>query len=453
MLGLTGERDREYPEYQPQEVIKMKKTLKSIVAAILALVVLLCSMPAFAAEEGETVKWYGTCSRSDEYYCAGELEEGKVEFNEDIPDSIFYTFDAAEEGYYLLTRENGWLAFFEPQEIKSDGYYGEKYGEVNIGIISETGHFADLYYLEEGEHIFGVTYGEGTASPSSLAECGGFSFGYCGKEVVDLGFDEYALNDYIIDTIRWDEYSGVESGYPYYLYMSGVSVIFEPEKTVTVDRNAFSLVSQEELKEGANNFTIRFLGYEENVTITAYPLSHFIESAELSNVEKNLDVMFYYDGSFKPSEIFEGEHVTVTFTDGTKKECVIDVYNSAEIEFDNGRIYTIDVGYASNFDDPKNPGCSIYIQFSYEDIIGNYVCNVKQVSDKENLEWLMDKIELNTKWEIENIKHAFNDIFMSSSPIEFFDNINVFVSVFIINLSDILDNISTELDMFLKCVA
>jgi len=430
----------------------MKKTLKSIIAATLALAMLLCSVPAFAAEEGETVKWYGTWSHTDEYYYEGELEEGETKFDENIPDSVYYTFNAEEEGYYVLTRENGWLAFFEPAEIKEDGFYGEKYSDVNIGIMSETGHFADMFYLEEGEHIFGVTYGEGTASPTSLAECGGFSFEYFGKEVVDLEFDEYALNDYIINSIRWDEYSDVESGYPYYLYMSGVSVIFETEKTVTVDRNAFSLVSQEELKEGANDFTIRFLDYEENVTITAYPLSHFIESAELSNVEKNLDVMFYYDGSFKHSENFEGEYVTVTFTDGTKKEYVINEFNSAEIEFDNGRIYTVDVGYASKFDDPKNPECSIYIQFSYEDIIGNYECNAEMVSYRENLKWFINNVELNTKWQIKNIKYAFENLLMSASPLEFIDNVSIFVSELSVNLNVIIENLTEEIDMFLACV-
>ncbi|MBQ7122547.1 MAG: hypothetical protein IJO03_09830 [Clostridia bacterium] len=431
----------------------MKKTMKSIIAATLALVMLLCSVPAFAALPEETVKWYDTWTISNKYHYAGELKEGETRFDKDIPDSVYYTFDVSEEGFYMLTRENGWLAFFEPEEIKDDGYYGEKYGDVDIGIIKETGLFADLYYLEEGQHIFGVTYGEGTASPTSLAECGGFSFEYCGKEVVDLEFDEYALDDYIIDSIRWDEYSGVESGYSYYLYMNGVTLVFETGKKVTVGRTAFSLISQEALKEGKNDFTIRFLDYKEDITINAYPLSHFIESAELSNVEKNLDVMFYYDGSAKYNEYFEGEYITVTFTDGTKKKCLINEYNYAEIEFDNGRVYDIDVGYASKFDDPKNPECFVYIQFSNDDIIGWYECNVKTASLKENIEWLRYNIDRGTYWEIERIKNAFIEIFLFDSALELMNNINDFVSVFIGNATEILDCVNEEIDAFAEYLA
>lgn len=429
----------------------MKKTFKSIIAASLALVMLLCSVPAFAAEHSETVKWYETWSRSDEYYYEGELQEGTVEFDEDIPDSVYYTFKASKEGYYMLTRENGWLAFFEPTEIKTDGYYGEKYCDVDIGIISENGYFADLFYLEEGEHIFGVTYGEGTASPTSLAECGGFSFEYCGKEVVDLAFDEYALDDYIIHSIRWDEYSGVENAYSYYLYMDGVTIIFDSGKSVSVDRDSYSIISQEKLKEGANDFTIRFLDYEEDVTITAYPLSHFIEYAELSNAE-DINVEFYYDGSYKGCDSFEGEYVTVTFADGTKKECLVNEYNSTEIEFDNGRVYDIDVGYATRFDDPKNPECIVYIQFSYEDVIGSYKCNAETVSYRENLDWFIDNVKEGTKWQFKDIGSAFEKVMMSASVFEFADNISMFVSELVINMNSIIENVSEETEMFLACV-
>lgn len=428
----------------------MKKTLKSIIAATLVLVILLCSVPVFAAEHSETIKWYGTWSQSDEYYYEGELQQDKVEFDEDIPNSIYYTFSASEDGYYLLTRENGWLAFFEPEEIRTDGYYGEKYCDVDIGIISENGYFADLFYLEEGEHIFGVTYGEGTASPTSLAECGGFSFEYCGKEVTDLGFGENTLELIADCDVLYNEHSSEYERVPYAARLDDVTVTFSGGNTVKLDENRYDMYSENELIEGENTVTFEFLGYEEDAEITLCPVSQFIKSVEIGNIEKHTEVKEFYDGSFEYyNDGFIDEKVTVTFTDGTKTSCTIEPFGFNEIELPNGRKYHLGVSYEKE-DNNAETSLYIFVLLEYNCNIAVYECDVKQATTKENLDLLDSNIENSTYWEINNIKDLFYETFVFESVFELADNINTFISSLIINLTVILEFVNAELDLFIE---
>ncbi|MBQ3045941.1 MAG: hypothetical protein IJD49_08325 [Clostridia bacterium] len=422
----------------------MKKTMKSIIAATLALVMLLCSVPAFAAGADETVKWYWWEDNYHEYHYEGVLEEGTVEFGKDTPEYIYYTFDAQEEGYYLMTEENEWLGAIMPEEIKNGSFYGEIYCDEHIGKIAETGDFASLWYLEEGEHIIGFYLGGGTGSPSTLAECGGFSLEYCGKEITDLEFDENSLDGLVIDyDLCFNEHSGREDEY-HMSDVDGVTVTFSGGKSITVDDNGYYVYPQGEIKEGVNEFEVDFLGYKENITVIAYSLSHYIKSAELNNVEKYTDIKMLYDCNYEYNGDFSGETVTVTFADGTKKNYVLDEFNGAEIKLDNGRKYYIDVYYTFNLTE-----CDLHISFGFYETLCKYECNVEQASFKENLEWFKFNIEHGTYWNVRNIREAFNNIFDVDSPFELINNIAVFADVLIVNTSVILDFVSTELGMLI----
>lgn len=431
----------------------MKKTMKSIIAATLALVMLFCSVPAFAAGADETVKWYWWEDNYHEYHYEGELEEGAVEFRADIPDHIYYTFEAKEEGYYLFAAENSWLYMAAPEEIKDGCFYGEEYADEHIGEIAETDDFASLYYLEAGEHIFGVTYGEGTGSPSTLAECGGFSFEYCGKEVTDLSFGENSLENLVIGLdIVYDEHSSAENEVPYGAFIDDVTVTFSSGKSIIISDNGYAVTAQSNIKEGSNNVRIKFLDYEEDAVITVCPVSHFIKSVELSNVEKYMDVKVYYDGTREYyGDYFIGETVTVTFTDGTKKTCEIDPFGFTKIEFPNGREYYLDASYESVNDDGTS--LNIVVSLNYRCDIAGYECNVEQASAKENFELLKYNIEHGTYWEISNIRYAFFDVFEFDSIFEFINNVNIFISTFIANSNIILDYVNGELDAFIKSAA
>ena len=426
----------------------MEKTMKSIIAATLALVMLLCSVPAFAAGADETVKWYWWEDNYHEYHYEGVLEEGTVEFGKDTPEYIYYTFDAQEEGYYLMTEENEWLGAIMPEEIKNGSFYGEIYCDEHIGKIAETGDFASLWYLEEGEHIIGFYLGGGTGSPSTLAECGGFSFEYCGKEVSDLTFDENSLEGLVLNCdLRINEHSGRENEY-YMADIDGVTVTFSGGKTVTVDDNGYYVYPQDKIKEGANELEVELLGYKEDITVTAYPLSHFISSAQLVNVENHTDIKMFYDYGYECDGDFSGETVTVTFADGTKKNYALDEFGGADITLDNGREYYIDVYYSFDLNE-----CDLYISFGYYETLCKYECNVEQASVKENLEWLKFNVEHGTYWERSRIKYAFFDIFESDSAFELMNNINDFIAIFIGNAAAILDYVNGEFDVFIKTIA
>lgn len=423
----------------------MKKTMKSIIAATLALVMLLCSVPAFAAEPAETVKWYWWEDNYHEYHYEGELKEGTVEFDKDTPEFIYYTFEAQEEGYYLMSLENEWLGAIMPEEIKNGCFYGEIYSDEHIGKIAGTDSFATLWHVEKGEYIIGFFVGGGTGSPSTIAECGGFSIEYCGKEVTDLSFEESSLENLILDCdLRFDEYSGKENAY-YMFDIDGVEITFDAGKVVAVDDNGYSLISKNTIKEGTNDFTVTFLGYEEDISVTAYDLAHFVKSAELSNPEKYTDIKMFYNGDYQYNDDFSGETVMITLADDSKITCELDEFGYAKITLDNGREYFIDVYYSFNWTE-----CDLYISFDYYgDTLGKYECNVEQASVKENSEALKNNIEHGTYWEISRIKYAICDIFESASALELMDSINDFISIFIGNATAILGYVSSELVMFL----
>lgn len=427
----------------------MKKTLKSIIATTLALVMLLCCVPAFAAEPAETVKWYWWEDNYNEYHYEGELEEGEVEFYEGIPDFIYYTFNAAEEGYYLFVTENDWLYMSLPEEIKDGCFYNEEYADEHIGRIDGTGDFASLHYLEAGEHILGVTFGNGTGSPSSLAEYGGFSFEYCGKEVVDLSFGENTLELITECDFAYNEHSQEYERVPYSARLDDVTVTFSSGNTVVLDKNKYDMYSESNLAKGKNTVTFEFLGYEETAEITVCNISQFVKSVEISNLEKHIDVKEYYDGTYEfYSDYFIGETVIVTFTDGTKASCTIEPFGFNEIELPNGRKYHLNVSYEKEYDDAKAP-MYIIVSLEYNCNIADYECNIKQATAKENLNLLDLIIENGTSWEINTIKNAFFEMFVFESVSEFAGNINSFLSLLVANLTVILEFVNAELDLFI----
>lgn len=428
----------------------MKKTMKSIIAATLALAMLLCSVPAFAAQPEDTVKWYLWKDTYKEYRYEGDLEEGVVEFYEDIPDYVYYTFNA-EEGYYLFTTESDWLYMATPEEIKDGCFYGEEYADEYVGKVDGTGNYARLHYLEEGEHILGVTFGGGTGSYSSLAEYGGFTFEYCGKEVTDLSFGENTLE--LIDgcDVAYNEHSNEYERVPYAARLDDVTVTFSGGNTVKLDENRYDMYSENNLIEGENNVTFEFLGYEEDAEITLCSVSKFVESVELSNIEKHKDVKEYYDGSFDcyNDDFFFGETVTVTFTDGTKASCKIEPFGFNKIELPNGRKYHLGVSYEKE-DIGTETALNIFVSLNYNCNIAVYECNVKQATAKENLDRLDSNIENGTYWEINTIKDSFREIFVFESVFELADNVYTFISSLVVNLTAVLEFVNAELDMFIE---
>ena len=148
----------------------MKKTFKTIVAAVLCLIMSFGAFSAFAAEN-TIVTWY-----DDAFYYGGELQLGKnnIEVNNDK--YVYYNFNAENGGYYEISYPDA----IEDNEVavvwnleKNGGYYYQE-----DGILNDLD--SCLFFFDEGDVnlgiIFAVEYEEKNAD---------VSIEYLGSEITD----------------------------------------------------------------------------------------------------------------------------------------------------------------------------------------------------------------------------------------------------------------------------
>lgn len=344
----------------------MKKTLKSIIAALLATLTMFSGVTAFAAANTENQLEWDFYGETYHYDYAGELKEGENEIVYDGSDYIYYTFDVQNTGYYSMTYDYRDADFYIeiPQKVENSIAYNTissmNYGENHIS--------GSLFYLEKGEQIIGLDI-------YYVSDATKLTVDYLGEEITSidttkedliLGSDIYCYNDEI-------------EGYLYEI-ASDINITFSSGKSIT--KYYFDGSIENKIKKGENIITIWICDKKYNLNVNVELVTDYIESVEISNIEDYLYFKSYYN-SFDYPEPF-GETLTVTFKDGTTEEVSIGIDDNFTLP--NGS--EVWFGFGFTFENDK-PFFDVYIA---DTIVKSYECTEIQADFNENKDKLNSNI-------------------------------------------------------------
>ncbi len=302
----------------------MKKTVKTLIAAFLALTVALCSIPAFAFQHGEIVGWEDEIGTyQDPYAYTGEMTEGTA-YYEAYERANCCKLNVEKEGFYLFT------------------YDAEKVSEIAISSSSRNGHptgWADvLYSTQPGKALAYITNAETYAGFCVEYGVTGAEIGveYYDVEISDIAFKDGAFDEliYSADFELTDKADTVKM-------VLDAEVTFENGEVFTLERGDFTVEADEDIYKGEYAATVRYHNYGEDATIDVKLVTDYIAKVEIENIEDYLYVEEYYNGEWVSgfaNEKFDNEKITITYHNGTTQ--VIeehDVYDY--ILLPNGRFY------------------------------------------------------------------------------------------------------------------
>lgn len=302
----------------------MKKTLKTIVAAVLCLIMSFGAFSAFAAEN-TIVTWY-----DDAFYYGGELQLGKnnIEVNNDK--YVYYNFNAENGGYYEISYPDA----IEDNEVavvwnleKHGGYYFQE-----DGILNDLD--SCLFFFDEGDVnlgiIFAVEYEEKNAD---------VSIEYLGSEITDIAFDK-GIDYPLINNI--DVIPCYYSENEYYIYINDFDLVFDSGKTKAFDfyyMNTFECNVGGSLKKGENTFVINFEGKEFTKNLSVAEATDYVEKIEL--ISDSVKVIKYYNNDY--DENLDSEF-RIVYKDGSTVTAKID--EEIDLKTGNPDTYTLVCRYS-----------------------------------------------------------------------------------------------------------
>lgn len=334
----------------------MKKTLKAILAAALAVIMMIPCISGFAANE--TLAWF-FYDYLYTYDYAGEITVGTTAIPADASDYIWYSFDVPEAGFYYIHYDysdlDAWFGVPESFEGLSAT------NEANCIYHSPDDGDGKIYYFEAGKTIVGfdLYYYEENSS---------FETEFLGAEITEVKPQYDLIYDY---DIYEDEYMGeiicdVEADFD--ITFSGGETISEYYLPCTTESAVVA---------GENTFKTEILDKEYEFTANVYYVTDYVESVEISNLEDYLYVYEYYNGTDYEYPIYET--IKATFKDGSTY--TVSIYEEDYIRLPNGR----EVGFGFDFDSNPNGEYQLYVYVA-GDCFGTYDCEVVEASAGQNLD-------------------------------------------------------------------
>lgn len=367
-----------------------KKTLKAIFAAALAVIMLIPGISVFAANDTLVWDFYG-----DEYIYdyAGEITLGTTEVPEDASDFIWYSFDVQEEGFYYIhfNQENMNAWFGIPESFEGNTAYNE------AEFIRQSDENADgsIYYLEAGKTLVGFDL-------FYLGENAAFETEYLGNEITEVkpqydliyGYDIYGYEYMGINEVEME---------------AGFDLTFSGGKTIEL--YYLCGTSDSALVSGENTVKVKIYDKEYETAVNVYYVEDYVESVELSNIEKYLYVYEYYNEIDYEYPRFET--IKVTFKDGSTY--TVQINEDGVITLPNGRSVSFFLNYSET--DIGNYYFDIYVGGT---CLVSLECEVKTVSVDENI----DKLSQATQHHISDaayyLRRAF-EVAFEDGFIGFFD--------------------------------
>lgn len=381
----------------------MKRTLKTIIAVILAAIIAAGSISAFAAEEKITLDFYGD---KYEYISKGTLAEG--ENNLSVKgDNIFlyYEFEAEKDGYYLFNYLLDEIIDFVVFEKNSTGKY-----EAEDSLEYEYLMFRDentansdlenhLYLLEEGTYIVMIDkWDENIESAKITAE-------YEGAELTGFDF-EGGVKFNLIPNYNigwWEEDNGDRI---YELDPGKTTLTFDSGKSYDVYLYSLDFRYDGDITEGEYDITVEFGCKNFEKTISVYDITHDVKSIEVKNFDKYDTVKKFYDGCLNYD--FTGLEFVIEFANGKKETIVSDGYNMMGIDLQNGNPAYIFLIY--DYETDENGNVYFSIRLSDHEFV-NLPVKAEDATKSENAMHLSQENINVIRDEFYSLKWSFEDIF------------------------------------------
>ena len=338
-----------------------KKTLKAILAAALAVIMVIPCFSAFAANNTLTWNFYGT---DYTYDYAGEMTLGTTAIPDDASDFIWYSFDVPEEGFYLIRYNyvnlDAWFGI--PEDYEGTTAYNEK------PYLSYEEEYIDgsIYFIEAGKTIvaFDIYLSEENAA---------FETEFLGSEITEVKPHEDLIYNY-------DVYDYEYMGEIYCDLTTDVDITFSNGFTVT--EYYLEGTTEKALVAGENTFKTTLFNKDYEFNANVYYITDYVESVEIENY---LHIYSYYYGEdyFYPW----GELLKVTFKDGSTY--TVNTNYSDVITLPNGR--EVSFGFDVSSDNSGNYYMDVYVGGTS---FASYKCEYENTSVEENI-FIMTEISKN----------------------------------------------------------
>ena len=320
----------------------MKKTIKSIFTAVLAVVMTLSSLTVFAAEENQKIKWdYNDTKIYLEYAGVFDKKTTVKPQKDNQKYQVYYDLDIQQSGYYLVSvkHSGSYFSIEFPEKFES----GVAYGRLYKCLIENSGEITDTQKIiccfSAGKTVMGV---------SCLNTDLEISIEYLDKEITDFQVEQEDLDNVILG---YNEVVAADGGNLLFLthdmtdiYEGRYSncfrakIVFSSGKVYDIGNMGLAYrVKDGKLKEGKNTITFLMaeeLGINKEFELTAYPPTYYIKDIEISNLDEFKTVKINEDGFVYGSP--EKLEMTVTYADGTKETFTSGTWDGF-IELNNGK--------------------------------------------------------------------------------------------------------------------
>ena len=396
----------------------MKRT-KTIIALILALLMLLGCVSAFAAE-GTEIKWKAFDDEGVEV-CT-RLADLSVGTNTvAISDNGLYYFDISdlENGYYILEiTDNVFDGIVIPE--KKDGIY-EGWGKGNAEYITSD---YMIFHIEESDDVMiALAYGKSEAVVLELE--------YCGEEITSIDFSGENYDELILYYDISEYYLDGE-----YLVKLDADVNFLNGKTIELNDEYFYFTADEELKSGENTVKFKFADYEQEEILNVSLITDYISDVDIE-FKNDSPIYVYYDGREDIGSL--DYKIIVTFADGTKQ--TYDDGYSADVTLSNGRKVEVFCGFSFS-----EENSDVYITISVGDYeFGKVKCKIEKTSLPDNIKLFRENME----WHAYDIKSVF-DCFVSELKGGNIENISEAFSLLTVDILWYIETVYEEVINFIK---
>ncbi len=335
----------------------MKKTLKTLLALLLAATTVLGCITAYAAEETNELVWdyYGT---EYIYDIAGEITAGTNILTSPEDSYYFcYEFNIEESGYYTVGFSDysfdGWIGV--PKE--ADGFAAKDEADY-LYFTNEDRRSQFTYKLDEGKNYI-------CFDAYTMFENQNFEVIYQGESIESIRYENSLLLNRDV-----------------YFYEEACEIHADAEATFSSgNTTTFSYLYAEApygYKEGASTVKYTYFGESIDVEIDVMLITDIIKDVEIANVEDYLNTKVYYDGyeGYLPM----GETVTFTFSDGSKFESVYESYNDNYINLPDGS----EIYYCIYTGRDNDGNITLYVESAGTDVKA-YDCKESKATFDENL--------------------------------------------------------------------
>ncbi|MBQ2903466.1 MAG: hypothetical protein IJE48_03625 [Clostridia bacterium] len=307
----------------------MKKA-KSVIAAMLAVIMAVCMIPfASALEVGDTITWTYDNTDGMEYAYAGTLFASNEMTNEG--DYSVYSYSPRSSGYYSIESEYGSFFVAETFDI-TEGKAHE------LRDCIESTDREKIYYFDESEDI-------------AIAA---FCYGTLEIEYYGAGISEIIMANDMLDNLIIN--CDIPANSAEFSLFADATVVFDSGKSVKTEVIDFETADGSNIKEGENEVNAVVLGEKFAFTMTACRVAEIVKSMSLTNSDNYAYIYEDYKGFYNGKDIVD-EKIEVTFANGEILSCP---YSGGfrRADFCNGRSYyvfaryndyaeSLEVGFAS----------------------------------------------------------------------------------------------------------